>query len=79
MITVEVIVDNLPDVYVDKLMSFVASMIESTAHIEFYLTWASRLLMQHGPKLKQRSQKVMATLRSMQKNVTRKSEELGKM
>ncbi|XP_060576398.1 periodic tryptophan protein 2 homolog [Ruditapes philippinarum] len=76
---VEVIVDNLPDVYVDKLMSFVAGMIESTAHIEFYLIWASRLLMQHGPRLKQRSQQVMATLRSMQKNVTRKSEELGKI
>ncbi|XP_053398750.1 periodic tryptophan protein 2 homolog [Mercenaria mercenaria] len=76
---VEVIVDNLPDIYVDKLMSFVAGMIESTAHIEFYLTWASKLLMQHGPRLKQRSQQIMATLRSMQKNVTRKSEELGKI
>lgn len=71
--------ENLPDVYVDKLMSFVAGMIESSAHVEFYLIWASRLLMLHGPKLKQRSQKVMATLRCMQKNVTRKSEELGKM
>lgn len=76
---VEVIVDNLPNIYVDKLMSFVAGMIETTAHIEFYLIWCSRLLMQHGPRLKQRSQQIMATLRSLQKNVTRKSEELGKL
>jgi len=78
-VTVEVILDNMPDVYVDKLMSFLAGTIESTAHIEFYLTWVRQLLLQHGPRLKQRSQSIMATLRTLQKNVTRKSEDLGKM
>lgn len=60
-------------------MSFIAAMIESTAHIEFYMIWASKLFMLHGPKLKQRSQKIMASLRTMQKNVTKKAEELGKL
>ncbi|XP_052258916.1 periodic tryptophan protein 2 homolog isoform X2 [Dreissena polymorpha] len=76
---VEVILANLPDVYVDKLMTFIATLIESTAHIEFYLIWARQLLMQHGPKLKQRSQSVMTSLRLLQKNVTRKLEEIGKI
>ncbi|KAL4230154.1 U3 snoRNP protein [Mactra antiquata] len=77
--SVEVILKNLPDTYIDKVLTFVATMIESSAHIEFYLIWASKLFMLHGPKLKQRSQKVMASLRSMQKNVTKKSDEIGKM
>ncbi|WAR00919.1 PWP2-like protein [Mya arenaria] len=47
---VEVIINNLPDIYVDKLMAYVATAIESTAHIEFYLIWARQLLMQHGPR-----------------------------
>ncbi|XP_052797070.1 periodic tryptophan protein 2 homolog [Mya arenaria] len=76
---VEVIINNLPDIYVDKLMAYVATAIESTAHIEFYLIWARQLLMQHGPRLKQRSQSIMAALRLLQKNVTRKAEDLGKL
>ena len=75
----EVICINLPDTYVDKLLSFLAAQIESTAHIEFYLIWIQCLLMKHGPRLKQRSQQIMATLRNLQKNVSKKSEDIGKM
>ncbi|KAJ8297862.1 hypothetical protein KUTeg_024393 [Tegillarca granosa] len=77
--SVEVICENLPDTYVDKLLDFLARQIESTAHIEFYMTWINRLLMHHGPKLKQRSQKIMAILRSLQKGLTRKHEDIGKI
>ena len=76
---VDVIVENLPDIYVDKLLGFLASQIEHTAHIEFYLLWVNRILMTHGLKLKQRSQKIISCLRTLQKNVTRKYEDIGKM
>ena len=77
--SVDVICDNLPDTYIDKLLSFLAAQIESTAHIEFYMIWIQQLLMKHGPRLKQRSQQIMGTLRTLQKNVSRKLEDIGKM
>ncbi|KAL3880486.1 hypothetical protein ACJMK2_032721 [Sinanodonta woodiana] len=76
---IDVLVSNLPNVYVDKLLGFVGTRIDVSAHIEFYLMWLQALLMNHGNKLKQRSQKIMATLRNVQKNVTRKQESLGKL
>ncbi|XP_063413018.1 periodic tryptophan protein 2 homolog [Mytilus trossulus] len=76
---IDVISENLPEIYVDKLLNYLASGIESSAHIQFYLKWTNKLLMCHGPKLKQRSQKVMTTLRAMQKNITRKYDDIGKL
>lgn len=76
---VPVICENLPNTYVDKLLAFLANQMEATSHLQFYLTWINQLLMFHGPKLKQRSQSLMATLRMLQKNMTRKHEDLGKI
>ncbi|XP_071088666.1 periodic tryptophan protein 2 homolog [Haliotis cracherodii] len=76
---IDVICQSLPDTYVDRLLGYVANQIETSAHLQFYLTWIQRLLFVHGPKVKQRSQKVMATLRTLQKNVTRKYEDIGKL
>ncbi|CAG5124103.1 unnamed protein product, partial [Candidula unifasciata] len=74
-----VIIETLPDTYVDKLLAFTGHMIESSAHIEFYLLWLLPLLSMHGPKLKQRSQQITASLRTIQRNVTRKYEDLRKI
>ncbi|ESP03657.1 hypothetical protein LOTGIDRAFT_198984 [Lottia gigantea] len=76
---IDVISQNLPNTYIDKLLNFLATQIESTAHIHFYLLWLQNLLKIHGPKLKQRSQQLMATLRTLQKNVTRKYEDISKI
>ncbi|CAL1543305.1 unnamed protein product [Lymnaea stagnalis] len=73
------IIENLSDTYVDKLLAFTGHMIEVSAHIEFYLLWLLPLLMTHGPKLKQRSQQVMASLRTLQRNMSRKYEDLRKI
>jgi len=73
------IIDSLPDTYVDKLLSFIGGMVEKSAHLEFYLLWLYPLLTSHGPKLKQRSQLVMPALRSLQRNITRKYEDLRKI
>ena len=74
-----VICQQLADVYVDKVLRFVASQLEASRHIDFYLTWCQRLLVIHGPKLKQRASDVMPTVRALQKNLTRRSTELGKV
>lgn len=51
---VEVISASLPELYVEKLLEFLASSFEVSRHLEFYLIWTQKLLMLHGPKLKSR-------------------------
>lgn len=53
-VLVAVVCSSLPDVYVEKLLGFVASSLERSAHLQFYLGWAQQLLLQHGHKLKNR-------------------------
>ncbi|NXM51138.1 PWP2 protein, partial [Gymnorhina tibicen] len=51
---VDVVCSSLPDLYVEKLLEFLASAFEISCHLEFYLIWAHKLLMLHGQKLKTR-------------------------
>ena len=51
---VQLVVQHLNDMYVDKLLRFVARQIESSKHLHFYLLWCHHLLTYHGAKLKQR-------------------------
>ena len=53
-LTVEVISSSLPDLYVEKVLEFLASSFEVSRHLEFYLIWTQKLLMVHGQKLKSR-------------------------
>ncbi|NXC66658.1 PWP2 protein, partial [Anhinga anhinga] len=51
---VDVVCSSLPDLYVEKVLEFLASAFEISSHLEFYLIWAHKLLMLHGQKLKTR-------------------------
>lgn len=51
---VSVVCASLPDVYVEKLLGFVAACLETSGHLQFYMTWAQNLLMLHGQTLKSR-------------------------
>lgn len=53
-LTVEIISSSLPDLYVEKVLEFLASSFEVSRHLEFYLIWTQKLLMVHGQKLKSR-------------------------
>lgn len=54
-VSVAVICGLLPDIYVEKLLGFIAACLEKSGHLQFYLSWAQNLLMLHGQKLKNRS------------------------
>uniref|UniRef100_H3AB34 PWP2 small subunit processome component n=1 Tax=Latimeria chalumnae TaxID=7897 RepID=H3AB34_LATCH len=56
---VSVVCMSLPELYVERVLQFLASALETSRHLEFYLTWAQRLLMLHGQKLKSRSPKFL--------------------
>ena len=51
---VPVVCSSLPEIYVEKLLGFVAASLEKSGHLQFYMTWAQSLLMLHGQKLKNR-------------------------
>jgi periodic tryptophan protein 2 len=81
LITVEMTVRSLPEVYVERTLKFVASSLESTRHLDFYLIWIQHLLTAHGPMLQAHSKQaqVVPILLTLKKNLTRKYEELAKM
>ncbi|XP_025828852.1 periodic tryptophan protein 2 homolog [Agrilus planipennis] len=74
---VELTLTNLGEKFAERLLIVIASALESSRHLEFYLVWAEHLLTIHGPKIK--SQKNMPGLIALQKGLTRKYEELSKL
>lgn len=76
---VEQLVKQLPETYVNKTLFFAAGQIEASQHLEFYTHWLHRLLYVHGPALKLRAQSVMPTLTTVQKNLTKKHQDLAKI
>ncbi|XP_036401269.1 PWP2 small subunit processome component [Megalops cyprinoides] len=76
---ISVVCGSLPDVYVEKLLRFVASTLESSGHLQFYLTWAQCLLTLHGQKLKSRSGAILPIIQSLQKSIQRHFEDLSKL
>lgn len=76
---VALVVQDLPDVYVEKMLAFLAERVDNSAHLEFYLRWCTLLLTSHGTKIKQNASSLMASLRDLQKSIVQKQAELGKM
>ncbi|XP_062303436.1 PWP2 small subunit processome component [Osmerus eperlanus] len=76
---IPVVCGSLPDVYVEKLLGFLASALEKSGHLQFYLSWAQSLLTQHGQKLKSRSTAILPTIQSLQKSIQRHFEDLSKL
>lgn len=81
VVTVELTVRSLPEVYMERTLKFVASSLESTRHVEFYLIWIQHLLTAYGPtfQVHLKQAQVMPILLTLQKNLTKKYEELAKM
>ncbi|XP_030635954.1 PWP2 small subunit processome component [Chanos chanos] len=76
---IEVVCASLPDVYVEKLLDFVASSLEKSGHLQFYATWVENLLTIHGQKLKNRSSAVLPTVQSLLKGIKRHYDDLSKL
>ncbi|XP_019384573.1 PREDICTED: periodic tryptophan protein 2 homolog [Crocodylus porosus] len=76
---VDVVCSSLPEVYVEKVLEFLASAFEKSRHLEFYLTWTRRLLMLYGQKLKTRSGKLLPTIQYLQKSLQRHFEDVSKL
>uniref|UniRef100_A0A8D0P1N7 Small-subunit processome Utp12 domain-containing protein n=1 Tax=Sus scrofa TaxID=9823 RepID=A0A8D0P1N7_PIG len=76
---VEVVTSSLPDLYVEKVLEFLASSLEVSHHLEFYLVWAQKLLMAHGQKLKARAGTLLPAVQFLQKSIQRHLDGLSKL
>lgn len=75
-ISVELVVTAMPETYVERTLEFVSKQVSASHHIEFYLTWATKILTIHAPKenvFKQQS------LIAIQDSLTRKYEALSRV
>ncbi|KAK3923293.1 Periodic tryptophan protein 2-like protein [Frankliniella fusca] len=82
--SVELTVSSMPPVYQVRALKFVAASLESTRHIDFYLQWSTFLLNSLSPGLlRDRGSttytQLLPVLLTLQKALTRKHEELGKI
>lgn len=69
---IEIVSTNLPETYVEKLLDFIASVMDNSKFIEFYLIWVKHLLVRtKSPPLN--------VLLALQKSVHRKYQDLSKL
>ena len=76
-LTVGLIIRYLPDVYINKLIPFLAERLDHAPHLQFYVRWCRELLCVHGDSLKERSSEVISALRDLQKSILQKQRDIG--
>uniref|UniRef100_A0A2K6UYM4 Periodic tryptophan protein 2 homolog n=1 Tax=Saimiri boliviensis boliviensis TaxID=39432 RepID=A0A2K6UYM4_SAIBB len=76
---IEVVSSSLPELYVEKVLEFLASSFEVSRHVEFYLLWTQKLLMLHGQKLKARAGTLLPVIQFLQKSIQRHLDDLSKL
>ncbi|KAF7277818.1 hypothetical protein GWI33_009234 [Rhynchophorus ferrugineus] len=74
---VELLVMNLPSKYIEKLLMIIATGLENSRHIEYYLYWCQHILTVHGTNIN--GQKNKPALLSLEKGLIRKYEQLSKI
>ncbi|MCJ1261214.1 hypothetical protein MMC22_001078 [Lobaria immixta] len=72
-------VENLPRVYLARLLRFVAEANEENPHFEFNLLWIETLLRVHGQHLKDHAASFSIELRTIQKAIAKVRVELARV
>ncbi|KXT02233.1 hypothetical protein AC578_5079 [Pseudocercospora eumusae] len=73
------VVRDLPQVYLDRLLRFVAKEADQSPHLELNLLWTESLLSQHGRLLKQRQGEYAEVVRMLQRAIAKVQGEIMKM
>lgn len=76
---ISLVVEELPIVYVPRLLRFVAAQTEQSPHIEFCLLWIKALVDKHGAWLTANRGKVDVELRVVARAVTRMRDEIRRL
>lgn len=76
---IPLVVKELPNVYLGRLLRFVALQADESPHLEFNLMWIEALLNKHGRWMKDNRGGLEGELRSMEKTVRRIQAELARL
>jgi periodic tryptophan protein 2 len=76
---IDLLVRDVPIVYLERLLRFVAQEADASPHLEFNLRWIESLLRQHGRELKARQGDYAEVTRLIQRAVTRLQGEIMKV
>lgn len=76
---ISLVVEEMPVVYVPRLLRFVAAQTEQSPHIEFCLLWIKALVDKHGTWLTANRGKVDVELRVVARAVTRMRDEIRRL
>lgn len=76
---IPLVVEEMPVVYVPRLLRFVAAEMEQSPHIEFCLLWIKALVDKHGAWLTANRGKIDMELRVVNRAVTRMRDEIRKL
>lgn len=67
--SIKLIARQIPTVYIDALLSFIAGHMESSPHIEFDLMWVGAMLTSHGRYLRERRGEMGSVFRGLMKGL----------
>jgi len=76
---ISLVVDELPVVYVPRLLRFVGMQTEESPHLEFCLLWVQAILNSHGEWVRENRASVDAELRTVSRAVGRVRDELRRL
>ncbi|PSN74398.1 WD40 repeat-like protein [Corynespora cassiicola Philippines] len=76
---IPLVVNDMPAVYLGRLLRFVAVQADESPHLEFNLIWLEALLSKHGRWMKDNKAGLEAELRNVEKAVRRIQTELARL
>lgn len=76
---IALVVEQLPVVYLPRLLRFVALQAEESPHLEFCLLWIQAILVSHGQWVSDNRGSVEAELRTVNRAVTKIKDELRRI
>lgn len=76
---IRLVVRDLPQVYLERLLRFVAKEADQSPHLELNLLWLESLLSQHGRLLKEKQGDYAEVVRMVQKAIGRIQSEIMKV
>ncbi|XP_011404778.1 PREDICTED: periodic tryptophan protein 2 homolog [Amphimedon queenslandica] len=76
---IELILNGLSPVYIERLLPVLAERLDASPHIQYYITWSSKLLSLHTETIKQNSTSLASLITDLQKSIIQKQKDLGKL
>ena len=76
---ISLLTKETPILFLQKILNFIGEELEETRHLDFYLKWAKSILLQHSSFIKENSDEYLPILNLLVKNISQKSEDLGKV